>query len=73
MAEARMARRNGNWFTSVEVDEPRFDRAWALSHTKTKKAFFDEIMRTYVRLHEQAQVTQLRGKLVWKSVDELKG
>jgi hypothetical protein len=30
-------------------------------------------MRVYVRLHEQAQVTKLRGKLVWKSVDELKG
>jgi hypothetical protein len=38
-----------------------------------KKAFFDEIMRTYVRLYEQGQVTKLRGKLVWKSVDELKG
>ena len=73
MAEVCMARRNGNWFTSVEVDEPLFDRAWALSHTKTKKAFFDEIMRVYVRLHEQAQVTKLRGKLVWKSIDELKG
>ncbi|HEV8580019.1 MAG TPA: type II toxin-antitoxin system VapB family antitoxin [Thermoanaerobaculia bacterium] len=68
-----MARRNGNWFTSVELDEPLFDRALALSGIKTKKAFFDEIMRVYVRLHEQAQVTKLRGKLVWKSVDEPKG
>lgn len=67
-----MARRNGNWWTSVEVDEPLFDRAWALSGTKTKKAFFDEIMRVYVRLYDQAQVTTLRGKLVWKS-DEPKG
>jgi Arc/MetJ family transcription regulator len=70
--EARMARRNGNWFTSVEVDEPLFDQAWSLSQTKTKKAFFDQIMRVYVRLHEQAQVTALRGKLIWKSVAELK-
>jgi len=68
-----MARRNGNWFTSVEVDEPLFDRAFSLSGAKTKKAFFDEIMRVYVRLHEQAQVTRLRGKLVWKSADEPKG
>jgi Arc/MetJ family transcription regulator len=60
------------WFTSVELDEALFDRAWALSRTKTKKAFFDLAMRVYVRLHEQAQVTQLRGKLIWKSVDELK-
>ena len=65
-----MARRHGNWFTSVEVDEPLFDQAWGLSGTKTKKAFFDEIMRVYVRLHEQAQVTKLRGKLVWKSADK---
>ena len=68
-----MARRNGNWFTSVEVDEPLFNRAWSLSGIKTKKALFDEIMRVYVRLHDQAQVTKLRGKLVWKSIDELKG
>ena len=67
-----MARRGKNWFTSVEVDEALLDKAWGLSPTKTIKAFFEETMQVYVRLHEQAEVTKLRGKLVWKSVDELK-
>ena len=61
-----MPRRGTNWFTSVEVDEALFDRAWGLSSTPTKKAFFDEAMRVYVRLHEQAEVRSLRGKLIWK-------
>jgi len=67
-----MPRRGKNWFTSLEVDEALFNTAWSLSPTKTKKAFFDEVMRVYVRLHEQAQVDELRGKLIWKSIDELK-
>ena len=67
-----MARRRGNLFTSVEINEALFEQAWALSPAQTKKAFFDELMRMYVRLHEQAQVTALRGKLVWKSINELK-
>ena len=61
-----MPRRGKNWFTSVEIDEALLDRAWSLSPTKTKKAFFDEAMRVYVRLHEQAEVRSLRGKLIWK-------
>ena len=58
------------WFTSVELDEGLFAKALRLSQAKTKKEFFDLAIRTYVRLHEQAEVTQLRGKLVWKSVDK---
>jgi Arc/MetJ family transcription regulator len=60
------------WFTSVELDESLLAKAMRLSQAKTKKALFDLLLRTYVRLHEQAEVTKLRGKLVWKSVDELK-
>jgi Arc/MetJ family transcription regulator len=51
--------------TSVEIEDKLFDRAWSYSPTQTKKAFFEEALRTYVRLHEQAQVRKLRGKLVW--------
>lgn len=50
-------------FTSVEIDEELFMKAWQLSGIKTKKAFFEEAMRVYVRLHEQAGVRSLRGKL----------
>lgn len=52
-------------FTSVDVDEELFMKAWSLSGSKTKKGLFEEVLRVYVRLHEQAGVQGLRGKLVW--------
>lgn len=52
-------------FTSLDIDEELFKKAWGLSGLKTKKAFFEEAMRVYTRLHEQAGVQSLRGKLVW--------
>ena len=52
--------------TIMELDDDLFNQAFALSGQRTKKAFFDEMMRIYVRLHEQAKVKELRGKLVWK-------
>jgi Arc/MetJ family transcription regulator len=61
-------------FTSLDIDEKLFMRAWHLSGLKTKKAMFEEALRVYVRLHEQAQVRSLRGKLVWKGdADEILG
>jgi Arc/MetJ family transcription regulator len=60
-------------FTSVEFDEELFHRAQALSGTKTKKAFLDEALRVYVRLHEQAEVRSLRGKLVWNEPEGKRG
>ena len=53
-------------FTSMEMDEELFMKAWRLSGIKTKKGLIEEVLRTYVRLHEQAQVRSLRGKLAWK-------
>jgi Arc/MetJ family transcription regulator len=52
-------------FTSVEFDDELFKKAWNLSPHTTKKAFLDEALKVYVRLHEQAGVQSLRGKLVW--------
>ena len=52
-------------FTSVKLDEELFMSAWKLSPTTTKKAFFEEVLQLYIRLHEQAGVRALRGKLVW--------
>ena len=52
-------------FTSVKLDEELFMKAWKLSPTTTKKAFFEEVLQLYVRLHEQAGVKSLRGKLGW--------
>ncbi len=61
-------------FTSMEMDEELFMKAWRLSGIKTKKGMIEEVLRTYVRLHEQAQVRSLRGKLAWKGdLDEVRG
>jgi Arc/MetJ family transcription regulator len=52
-------------FTSVHIDQDLFMKAWGLSALKTKKALFEEVLRVYVRLHEQAGVRSLRGRLAW--------
>jgi Arc/MetJ family transcription regulator len=57
----------------MEMDEELFMKAWRLSGIKTKKGLINEVLRTYVRLHEQAQVRSLRGKLAWKGdLDEIR-
>jgi Arc/MetJ family transcription regulator len=59
--------------TSVEIDDDLFEKAFAMSSARTKKALFEELLRTYVRLHEQAGVQQLRGRLLWKGeLEELR-
>jgi hypothetical protein len=61
-------------FTSLDIDEKLFTKAWGLSGSKTKKGMFEEALRVYVRLHEQSQVRSLRGKLVWKGdADDILG
>ena len=60
--------------TSVDIDEDLFMKAWALSGLKTKKAMFEEVLKIYIRLHEQAGVQSLRGKLAWKGdLEEIRG
>ena len=54
-------------FTSMELDEKLFNRAWELTGLKTKKAVVEEALRWLVRLHEQAGVRELRGKLVFEA------
>lgn len=53
-------------FTSMELDEKLFRRAWGLTGLKTKRAVVEEALRWLVQLHEQAGVRELRGKLVWE-------
>ena len=54
-------------FTSLEIDDGLFNKAFALSAQKTKKGLIEEALRMYVQLHEQAGVRSLRGKLVWQA------
>ncbi|HWM89991.1 MAG TPA: type II toxin-antitoxin system VapB family antitoxin [Thermoanaerobaculia bacterium] len=53
-------------FTSMDLDKELFNKAWRLSGLKTKKAVVEEALKLLVRLHEQAGVRELRGKLVWE-------
>jgi Arc/MetJ family transcription regulator len=61
-------------FTSFDIDDELFNKAWGFSGAKTKKGLIEEVLKTYVRLHEQAGVRSLRGKLVWEGdLDEIRG
>ncbi len=60
-------------FTSLELDDKLFNEAWSLSGNRTKKGLVEEALRLFVRLHEQAQVRSLRGKLAWQGdLDEIR-
>jgi Arc/MetJ family transcription regulator len=50
-------------FTSLELDDELFEKAWRLSGIRTKRGLIEEALRVYIRLHEQAEVKSLRGKL----------
>jgi Arc/MetJ family transcription regulator len=61
-------------FTSVDLDNDLFARAWSASGIKTKKALIEEALKVYLRLQEQAGVRGLRGKLVWEGdLDKIRG
>ncbi|HSG39116.1 MAG TPA: type II toxin-antitoxin system VapB family antitoxin [Thermoanaerobaculia bacterium] len=61
-------------FTSMEIDDELFMKAWGMSGIRTKKAFIEEALRVYIRLHEQAEVRKLRGQLVWQeNLGDLRG
>lgn len=57
----------GTLFTSLEIDDRLFAKAFALSANTTKKGLVEEALKMYVQLHEQAGVRSLRGKLVWQA------
>jgi putative antitoxin of VapBC-like toxin-antitoxin system len=68
-----MNREGNGVFTSLEIDDELFKAAWAVSPARTKKGLIEDVLRTYVRLHEQAGVRALRGQLVWKGdLDEMR-
>ena len=47
-------------FTSFEIDDKLFHEAWSLSGISKKKEMIAEVLRVYVRLHEQAGIRSLR-------------
>lgn len=52
--------------TNIVLDDDLIDRARELTGLQTKREVVQEALRTLIRLHEQAQVRALRGKLKWE-------
>ena len=52
--------------TNIVLDEALIEKAQELTGIKTKRAIVDEALRMLIRLHEQAEVRQLRGQLRWE-------
>ena len=61
-------------FTSMDIDEGLsvHEGVEALG-PQDEKAFVEEMLRVYTRLHEQAEVQSLRGKLVWDGTSPRSG
>lgn len=52
--------------TNIEIDDKLMSDALRLTGAKTKKEAVEMGLRTLLRLHQQAQLRQLRGKLQWE-------
>jgi Arc/MetJ family transcription regulator len=52
--------------TNVVLDEALVERAKALTGIKTTRGVIDEALRLLIRLREQSQVAELRGRLHWE-------
>jgi len=59
--------------TNIILDEELVEKAKKLTGLRTKKEVVHEALRTLVRLHEQASIRDIRGKLKWEgNLDELR-
>lgn len=52
--------------TNVILDEDLIAQAKALTGIKTTRAVLAEALRVLIRLQEQGQVRELRGRLQWE-------
>lgn len=52
--------------TNIEIDDRLMSDALRLTGAKTKKEAVEMGLRTLLRLQQQAQLRQLRGKLQWE-------
>jgi len=57
--------------TNIVLDDALIERARKLTGIKTKREVIQEALRTLIKLHEQSEIRQLRGKLKWEgNLDE---
>ncbi len=52
--------------TNVVLDETLVEQAKVLTGIKTTRGVIDEALRLLIRLREQGQVRELRGRLRWE-------
>ena len=52
--------------TNIELNDGLIRKARKLTGLKTKKAIVDEALRVLIRMHQQREVRDLRGKLEWQ-------
>ena len=52
--------------TNIDIDEELAFQAMRLTGLKTKKAVVEEGLRTLIRLHDQREIRDLRGRLTWE-------
>lgn len=52
--------------TNIVLDDDLIERARQVTGLKTKREIVREALRTFIRLHEQAEVRALRGQLKWE-------
>jgi Arc/MetJ family transcription regulator len=52
--------------TNIAIDENLITAALKATGLKTKREAIELGLRTLVRLHQQAKLRQLRGKLAWE-------
>ena len=52
--------------TNIVIDDALMAEALECTGLRTKRAVVEEGLRTLVRLHAQAGVRELHGKLVWE-------
>jgi Arc/MetJ family transcription regulator len=52
--------------TNIDIDDDLLAEAMRRSGLKTKKAVVEEALKRLIRLHRQAAIRELRGKLKWE-------
>jgi Arc/MetJ family transcription regulator len=52
--------------TNIDLDDQLMETARQLTGIKTKRAIVEEALRVLIRLHRQADIRSLRGKLRWE-------
>ena len=52
--------------TNIDIDEKLILRAMELTGHQTKRAVVEEALRALIRMHDQREVRDLRGRLHWE-------